>query len=356
MSSFFFTLHKVNNTQYSAHPANQPWESSHTGQFRVCIKPVDSHFLHIGNLMVQYLRMKVPTLALAFGMVFENSTVHETETILSLLSQVPLVSREVEDFVEAENCICSLRRNEEICCLVGRVDAEKEDQTQTHTQRIHSHPLTNEHLPGCSKCCVQFLLSVKNEVTSKHIQQVTSQDLVRVPFTNEATLSHASVQVVPTPVPLPLFRLAPGQEFHAVFLGLKGCGLTHTVFSPVGPCSCSYSVKVKVEKESLNTLTSEEKQALADTCVERRLFEYQADQNDFKVRNDLRKCNRCYGCMEFASEKDLPQLICYEDRLDEFVLQIGLVGSLDAPTAIHLATSQMEKNFLDLFDSFGSFL
>lgn len=129
---------------------------------------------------------------------------------------------------------------------------------------------------GCDKCCVNFSLHVKHDLSSKEILSVTSDDLMI------ESNDHKSKEVFRRVKGMSAFtivRLACGEEIKLTARAIKGYGDQHAKWSPVGPITFKSSEEVpgafEFTLKSVGQLPPEDLMEMAMTRMAEKLREIQ---------------------------------------------------------------------------------
>jgi DNA-directed RNA polymerase II subunit RPB3 len=178
----------------------------------------------IANSLRRAMLAEVPTLAIEFVTMEENSSGMEDDFLVQALGLVPIRFSDVEDvflldrFVFHEECVCAER---------------------------------------CAKCSVTFRLDVEN-LTDVPIP-VTSADLVLVDERADVQVGHFSCPEEQADLSefdpgVRIVMLAPGKAIHAECIATVGTGKRCAKWSPVCACAYKYEFDIRLDEEMADAL------------------------------------------------------------------------------------------------------
>lgn len=234
--------------------------------------------LAFANSLRRVIISEVPTMAIDMAQVIENTSPLFDEFVVHRIGLVPLVSEDIDKYEFPLKCTCK---------------------------------------SGCSRCQVDFILSVKCDENCKDdTLEVTSNDII---------LKNQECRVKPVDYgnnPIVLTKLKKGQSINMTLTAKKGIGKTHAKWSPV--CTCVMKPIPTVEildmdgDNFLQRLNPNDKQKFCDACPSK-VFKYD-EINDKIVVDKSDKCTFCEECLiatqDFIKKKDKTDFknFCEEKR------------------------------------------
>lgn len=303
------------------------------------VRVLSRDHLHLTTCLHMAIKQRVKTAIIRVVRVLVNTSVLETHLITQKIGMIPLQSRDVTHLVDADSCSCYQLHKQQLTQFAA------EDTSMPHApfaeRLLHSKAIV-ESEPGCSHCSVKFILSVRNDNppdsgASGEIRQVTCRDLRRVAFhsNSQGNLTNPSIQPIPVADyldPIPICKLRRGQEIHAVLYAKRGNanGLFKGKYDPTTTMATTYPNRVMISRKYLNACSPEQKQELVESCPYG-LFSYDKSINRMQVHNDTKQCIACQSCVKWAVQKDMPELIRFEEDRSKITISMGLTGALTGP-------------------------
>jgi len=245
----------------------------------------------MANAIRRVIWAEVPTMAIDFVEVEQNSSVLNDEFLAHRLGLVPLVSNDVDTYKFHRECDCVDR---------------------------------------CSRCSVEFRLNVK--CTDNQPRNVTSNDLhvvgdveVRPVFSGEESANSEG--------PIVIAKLQKNQEISLRAIAKKGVGKEHAKWTPA--CGVCYKFEPQILiSNSMDTLTEEKKREFVGSCPTK-VYRY-ADVTGKVEIEDANLCTYCEECTKRAQQFGIPDLVSVKPKLDRFLFSVESTGAL-APADIVLA-------------------
>lgn len=261
--------------------------------------------LSYANALRRVIIAEVPTLAIDFVTIRENTTPLNDEYISQRLGLIPLVSTTVESFLFSEDCGC--------------VDQDV-----------------------CPNCSVKFILKVKNN--ENEIMQVTSADL----FQDGSRQEHQK-SVKPVRYKLPnkpseerdvlIVKLGPNQELDLECLARKGIGKNHAKFSAVCVCAMKVAPVISLKESKALGLSVDQREKLVGCCP-RKVFEMDEKAKTVSVARP-EECVFCLECDKFQKELNIEDLVKIEDG--DYLFEIETNGALKPDEVVDSAFQQLNN-------------
>lgn len=264
------------------------------------------------NAIRRIMIAEVPTMALDFADIEENSSVLHDEFLAHRLGLIPLHSSRVDEFEYARDCECD---------------------------------------GNCDKCSVEFELDVTNEteqpldVTTRHLKNMTG-DHEDDDDHHALTQREACKSIVPIDCvdgfdgleddaepPIVIVRLGPRQRLKFRAMARKGIGKEHAKFQPVSIVSVQQFPKIVIDQEEASKLSDQQKRELVKSCP----------TNVFKIDNQLRqvvvddalKCMYCGCCTTKTREHfEVPGMLSVSSIPQKFIFTVETVGSILPQTVV----------------------
>lgn len=309
-------------------------------EYKVRVHDQKRAHIHLGAYLQMAIQTRVPTVVIRLPRVLINTGVLETRIIVDKLSHIPLISIDADKLIDAESCECWETHQR----MAKKFSVEDNDKPHaTYEERMRSSAPLVEQEPGCSKCSVKFILSVRNDAPEEQglageVRQVTCRDLQRVPFHGTTELTFPSIQpvpVLPYADPIPICKLRRGQQFHAVLYAKRGCGQkpSNSKYTPSTTLAAWYPNRVQLSYSELAKCTPDEKDALAKSCPEG-LISYDRVDDRVRLHNDTRNCTACQVCNIWATRNKKPNLVSFTEDRANLSIDIGLTRALPGKTIL----------------------
>lgn len=290
-------------------------ESLNDNEMRFRLRNVSTAY---ANALRRIMIAEVPTMAIEFVTIYENTSPLHDEFISHRLGMIPLYSTAADSFNYPEECTCV--ETSEVCHL----------------------------------CSVKFSLNAKNE--DEDILQVTTAYLVPEQITNEA---QRSVKPVKYKLQIKgeakerevlIMKLGRKQELRLDCIVKKGQGKQHTKWSPVCVASMKYEPKVSITEVKALELTAQQKIDFVNCCP-KKVFGLNPKSNNVEVQNPL-DCIFCYECIKKEKEFDLEDLVRVEDG--DFIFDVETTGCLKPDEILDSAFEQLSFKLSMVKEALGS--
>ena len=275
------------------------------------------------NTLRRIMIAEVPTMAIEFVTIRENTTPLHDEYIAHRLGLIPLMSSSIEHFNNRSDCSCSDNSN-------------------------------------CPICSVKFRLSVKN--LNDEIRNVTTDDLkseYRGDPQIQGKIDHQmSVKPLTYPVILGgevhqrsvlIMKLGKNQQLDLECVATKGIGKEHAKWSPVCVAAMKYEPKVSVSEVKGMELSLENRHAFIASCPVK-VFGIHPEKKSIEVR-DMSKCMFCYECVRIQKELNIEDLVKVEDG--DFIFDVESTGALKPDEIVNFAFDVLHKKLDNLRSALG---
>lgn len=274
--------------------------------------------LAYANALRRIMIAEVPTMAIEFVTIRENTTPLHDEYIAHRLGLIPLLSSSIEHFNYRAACSC-------------------QDNT------------------NCPICSVKFRLSVKNH--NDDIRQVTTDDLkldYRADSQMQGKIDHQmSVKPVTYPVTVNgetnvrsilIMKLGKNQQLDLECVATKGIAKDHGKFSPVCVAALKIDPKVTVNQVKSMQLSLENRRAFVNCCPTR-VFGLNEEKQTIEVRNQA-ACVFCYECLKVQKELAIEDLVQVNDG--DFIFEVESTGALRPDEIVSFAFDVLHKKLDEL--------
>lgn len=268
--------------------------------------------LSIATALRRIIMAEVPTMAIEFVTIKNNTSVMNDEYIAHRLGMIPLVSSNVDQF-------------------------NYPHETYSDNNTMMS--------PICS---VKFSLKVKNEGTET--LEVTSYDLRQEEIETEDQRTVKPVEYTSVngePRGILIMKLAANQELDLECIAQKGQGKLHSKWAPCSVCNFQAEHTIELDQTKVASLTTAQKMKLVESCP-RKVFTYYAKSGQIEVENAQ---NIIYSdeCIKVAKEMGFPGLIKVNVSDSKFIFDVETNGSLKPDEIVDSALTQMYQK-LDLIE------
>lgn len=269
--------------------------------------------LSYANALRRVMISEVPTMAIEFVTIKENTTPLHDEYIAHRMGLLPLASSAVEHFNYRIDCSCSDNTN-------------------------------------CPLCSVKFRLSIKN--LGDDIRNVTTDDLkpeYRPEGHVQGKVDHQmSVKPVTYPVTIngetnirsPLImKLGKNQQLDMECVATKGIGREHGKWSPVCVAAMKMEPKVTVNEVRGMQLSIDNRKAFVDCCPTK-VFGLHPNKQSIEVKNE-KACMFCYECLKIQKELNIEDLVRVEDG--DYLFEVESTGALRPDEIVSFAFDILHK-------------
>jgi len=282
--------------------------------------------LSIANALRRVMIAEVPTMALDFANIEDNSSVCHDEFLAHRIGLIPLISTEVDKFEYARDCEC---------------DA------------------------NCDKCSVEFELDVTNE--SEHPLDVTTMDLRNLTGDpdddddpDQIRQREACKSVIPIDCsesfeadledrepPIVIARLGTGQRIKLRAMARKGIAKEHAKFQPVSVVALQHYPVITIDEEMASQLSEENKKKIVEWCPTK-VYKIDTQTRQLKVE-DPKKCMFCRECVTKTKEElEIPGVVHVSEVPRKFIFTVETVGSIKPPQVVLEAVKTLTLKIKDL--------
>ena len=262
--------------------------------------------LAYANSLRRIMIAEIPTMAIEFVNIIENTTPLHDEFLAHRLGLIPLISHSVDSFNYPSECAC-----------------------------IESGSV-------CSVCSVKFTLNVKN--TSQEIMNVTTKHLIQ----EASTESQRSVKPVKYSFQLNgqivereilIMKLGANQELNLECIAKKGIGKQHAKWSPVCVANLKFEPVVTLNTMKMIDMSRVQRMEFVKCCP-KKVFIFNPSSEMIEVAKP-EECIYCGECDLFQKEMNIEDLIKVEQG--EYVFEIETNGSLRADEIVDFSLYQLQK-------------
>lgn len=284
--------------------------------------------ISMANALRRIMLAEVPTLAIDFVSVEENTSVLFDEFLVHRLGLLPLNSVDVDSYKTQRDCSCA------------QPDADEGGQGE-----------------GCPFCTVKFTLDVEN--TTDAVKHVTHLD-IKPDFTDDVQFSDYHKQPVPVPrcaehdddsekarKGIVLVKLKRNQSIKMTMTANKSIGKAHSKYNPCGTAVFKYEPVVRLNRDIERDMTLNQKVELCRVCP-RKVFDID-DGNNLQVVEE-KACIFCDQCTVWAGEEiKNPNLVRITHKPDVFHFTVESTGARPPQDIVRAALTILEEK-LDEFD------
>jgi len=254
----------------------------------------------MANSLRRVMIAEVPTMAIDMVTIEANSTVLHDQYLAHRLGLIPLVSKNVKDFMYNRDCDCD---------------------------------------SSCSKCSVEFELESRN--TDDALLMVTSRDL-HIASADDAK----GVEPADNGMPILIVKMGKNQELKVRATAKKGIGKEHAKWIPSSVATFQYDPDVRLNETDVAKLTDEQKAAFAKSCPTN-VYAYDSQTQVLTVE-DPSKCTYCEECIRKAETFQLPDLVSISQKPDRFIFTVEGTGALKPVQIVQLAFEQIKAKITDM--------
>ena len=270
----------------------------------------------IANALRRILMSEIPTMAIEFVLISENSTVYNDEYIAHRLGLIPLAISPTK-FVYSQDCTC--------------VEA------------------------GCEQCSILFSLDVDCDSNGKY--SVTTNNL-------QVQRSTSVDLFGPLEFPIPIVELKRGQSLHLTALAVKGLASSHAKWGPTTAVAYKIEPRITINPEIARTLSQQDQQKIVDCCPLNvfTIARAQTKIQDLEDLEDLRasnhwNCTLCRKCIDVATtELKTPNLLSIDGSHQEdktnYQFKVETTGALPPKEVMNLAFLSLKQKLQMWFYSF----
>lgn len=262
--------------------------------------------LSIANALRRIIIAEVPTMAIEFVHMKNNTSCLNDEYIAHRLGLIPLISSNVDQF------------------------------NYPHETYYDNNNTTN---PICS---VKFSLKVRNE--GKETVEVTSFDLRQEEIETEDQKSVKPVEYTSVGGEqrgVLIMKLQANQELDLECIAQKGQGKLHAKWSPCSICNFQYEPQIEIDQMKMTNLSTAQKMKLVDSCP-KKVYAYHAKSGQVEIENP-NECIFCDECTKTAKDfgPQYADLFKIGYTKNKFIFTVESNGSLKPDEIIDSALSQL---------------
>ena len=264
----------------------------------------------MANALLRTMKLDVPTMAIDFVEVEDNTSSISNESLIHRLAQIPLISTDAEQFETSSNCTCA------------------------------------DYL--CRKCAVIYELNVKCDEETRQMN-VTSNDLVVItkgttvvprnynPNADRNTEMHSDHP------PILICKLRANEQISLTAAAIKGTGKMHSKWEPGVALNYKPETLIYIHLNVLNSLNETKKNRIVDEIVKScpmNIFTKRENTIDIE---DSYRCTHCGSCTEKVKKIGVPGLVDVGYRETTFRVYVETNGSL-TPQALVISAFRVLKN------------
>lgn len=277
--------------------------------------------LAIANALRRIMISEVPTMAIDFVEIRDNTSALHDEFLAHRIGLVPLYSPNLDEFEFHEECLCNSM---------------------------------------CEKCTVKFRLHKVSaddqlEITSKHIEIVAQganqpmlgeqPPLAPVTYYDEFGNEEPAIT---------LAKLAKNQILDFDLVAKKGIGKIHAKWSPVATCVMRKQPLVELDHEKLNKeLNEQEKRTFVNKCP-RNVFKFNEARKVIDIENPD-NCSLCQECVKYTQEEGIERGVKITENDHKFIFIVESTGALDPEDIVFRAIVILQKKLRSLQESIGKY-
>lgn len=278
--------------------------------------------ISMANALRRIMLAEVPTLAIDFVSVEENTSVLFDEFLVHRLGLLPLNSVDVDSYKTQRDCSC----------------ATADDDMGSGGE-------------GCPFCTVKFTLDVEN--TQDAVRHVTHFD-IQPDFTDDA--HNQDIEKQPVPVPrlqdgddeneknrkgIVLVKLKRNQSIKMTMTANKSIGKAHSKYNPCGTAVFKYEPVVRLNRDIERDMTLNQKVDLCRVCP-RKVFDID-DGNNLQVVEE-KACIFCDQCTVWAGEEiKNPNLVRITHKPDVFHFTVEGTGARPPQDIVRAALEVLQE-------------
>ena len=262
---------------------------------------------HFSNALRRIIIAEVPTLAIDLVDVRLNTSPLPDDYVCHRLGLIPFSSEVVDSFNYPDLCSC---------------------------------------ISGCEKCTVYYTINVKCPANENYYI-VTNEDLRIFNFQQSDFFdTHLLVKPAVT-TPVPIVKLARGQELKVICQLKKGLGRTHSKWSPVCVSAYHQIADINIDHSIMRHLSQSQRDRIINSCPSK---VYRHDITNEKIEvDDAHRCTFCNYCLHELDEMKSKQAISIESKRNVFIFNIEVVGQLSPKSVVEMALKSLKKK-LETFD------
>jgi DNA-directed RNA polymerase II subunit RPB3 len=267
--------------------------------------------LAYANALRRIMISEVPTMAVEFVTIRENTTPLHDEFLAHRLGMIPLYSNAVENFNYPAECACQ------------------------------------DNSVICSVCSVKFTLKVKNtgedvmDVTTAHLkfEAISDNQKSVKPVKYAITKNGENVERE-----VLIMKLGKNQELDLDCVAKKGQGKQHAKWSPVCVAAFKFEPKISISQVKMLDLTTSQKVAFVNCCP-KKVYSFNEKNKTIEIPKP-EDCVFCGECERIQKDFNIEDLVKVEEG--DFIFDVETNGSLKPDEILDSAFDQMQKKLGNL--------
>lgn len=263
--------------------------------------------LSFANAFRRMMISEVPTMAIEFVNINNNTSALHDEFLAQRLGLVPLVSHDIDNYEFFMDCTQ---------CQGGL---------------------------GCPSCSVTMNLKIKN--TTDGVLDVTSQHIVSDSETVKPakffSAFHKDAEGNPRESGILIAKLKKDQEIDLQCIARKGIGKDHAKYSPVATAKFRYEPVIELNYQAMDKLSLEQKNTFVNSCPAKVYKLNNAE--DIEIVN-LMNCMFCDECVRACEEwKHEDPFVKVSMRKHKYIFEVETVGSMRPEDVVKHALKELTE-------------
>jgi len=267
--------------------------------------------LAYANALRRIMISEVPTMAIEFVTIRENTTPLHDEFLAHRLGMIPLHSNTVENFNYPAECACQDNSN------------------------------------VCPVCSVKYTLKVKNlgdaimDVTTAHLKLEASTDTqravkpVKYSFVKNGEIVEREILIM---------KLGKNQELDLDCVAKKGQGKQHAKWSPVCVTAFKFEPRISLNQVKMLDMNIAQKNAFVNCCP-RKVYSLNDKNKAIEVTRP-EECVFCGECEKIQRDLNIEDLVKIEDG--DFIFEVETTGALKPDEILDSAFDQLHRKLENL--------
>lgn len=268
--------------------------------------------LSFANTLRRMMISEVPTMAIEFVHINNNTSALHDEFLAQRLGLVPLETEDIEKFVFFMNCTQ---------CTGGF---------------------------GCDSCTVIMNLKVKNttdqvlDVTSAHL--ISESDEVRPAKFFSAF--HKNQEGNPKETGILIAKLKKEQEIDLQCIARKGIAKDHAKFSPVATAKFRYEPIIELNTNAMETITQKQKEDFVKSCPTK---VYELNPNGKIEVANLMNCMFCDECVRACEDwKHEDPFVKVSMKKHKYIFEVETTGSMRPEDVVRHALKELTEKLRNI--------
>jgi DNA-directed RNA polymerase II subunit RPB3 len=265
--------------------------------------------LSFANALRRVMISEVPTMAIEFVNVNNNTTALHDEFLSQRLGLVPLESHNIDRYQFFMDCKF---------CQGGM---------------------------GCDNCSVKMSLKVTN--TNKEVLDVTSKDIRSdssdVKPVRCFSVFDKDIDGNPKENGIVIAKLKEGQELDIECIARKGLAKDHAKYSPVSTAKFRYEPIIELNQQLMAGVTKEQKKAFVAACPTR---VYELSPTDEIVVADHMRCMFCEECVRVTEDWKTTEpypFVKIQMKKFKFIFEVETTGAMRPEEIVKHALNEMKN-------------